>query len=46
MTKFVALRAKYCSYLIDDGSEDKRAKGTKQCAIKRKLKSESCKNLL
>ena len=46
MTKFVALRAKYCSYLIDDSSEDKRAKGTKQCAIKRKLKSESCKNLL
>ena len=29
MTKFVWLRAKTCSYLIDDASEDKGAKGTK-----------------
>ena len=29
MTKFVRLRAKTYSYLIDDGSEDKKAKGTK-----------------
>ena len=29
MTKFVGLRAKTYSYLIDDGSEDKKAKGTK-----------------
>ena len=27
-TKFVGLRAKIYSYLIDDGSEDKKAKGT------------------
>ena len=38
MTKFVGLRTKTCSYLIDEGSEDKEAKGTKKCAIKRKLK--------
>ena len=36
MTKFVGLRAKTYSYLIDDGSEDKKAKGTKKCTIKRK----------
>ena len=29
MLKFVGLRAKTYSYLIDDGSEDKKAKGTK-----------------
>ena len=38
MTKFVGLRAKSCSYLIDDGREDKKAKDTKKCVIKRKLK--------
>ena len=26
MTRFVGLRAKTCSYLIDEGSEDKKAK--------------------
>ena len=39
MTKFVGLRAKTYSYLIDDGSEDKELKGTKKCVIKRKIKS-------
>ena len=39
MTKFVGLRAKTYSYLIDDGSEDKKAKGTKKCVIKRELKA-------
>ena len=29
MTKIVGLRAKTYSYLIDDGSEAKKAKGTK-----------------
>ena len=42
MTKFVGLRAKTYSYLIDDGNEDKKAKGTKKYAIKRKLKFEKC----
>ena len=29
LTKFVGLREKTYSYLIDDGSEDKKAKSTK-----------------
>ena len=41
MPKFVVLRAKTYSYLKDDGSEDKKAKGTKKCVIKRKLKFEN-----
>ena len=44
MTKFFGLREKNCNYLIDGGSEDKEAKGTKKCIIKRKLKFETCKN--
>ena len=43
MTKFVGLRAKTYSCLIDDGSEDKKAKGTKKCVIKRKTKFENYK---
>ena len=46
MTKFVGLRAKTYSYLIDDVSEDKKAKRTKNCVIKKKLKSENYKNYL
>ena len=38
MTKFGGLKAKTYSYLIDDGSKDKKAKGTEKSAIKRKLK--------
>ena len=34
----------YC-YLIDDGSEDQKAKGTKNCVVKVKLKSENYKTL-
>ena len=45
MTKFVGLRAKTYSYLIDDGSENK-AKGTKMCVIKIKIKSENYKDCL
>ena len=37
MKEFVGLTAKTYSYLIDDGSEDKKAKGTKKCVIKRNL---------
>ena len=36
-TKFVELRAKTYSYLIDDGSENKKTKGTKQSVMKRKV---------
>ena len=46
MTKFVGLRAKTYSYLKDDGSEDKKAKNTKMCVIKRKLKFENYKSCL
>ena len=38
MTEFVALRPKTYSYLMDDGGSDKKAKGTKKCVIKRRLK--------
>ena len=46
MTKFVGLTAKTQSYLIDDNSEDKKAKDTKHCVIKRELKFENYKNCL
>ena len=44
MVDFVALRAKTYSYWIVDGSEDKNAKGTRNCVIKRKGKFENYKN--
>ena len=43
-TKFTRLRVKSCRYLIDDGSEDKKAKGTKMCVIKGKLRFENYEN--
>ena len=46
MIKFVGLRAKTYSYLIDDGSVDKKEKGTNGCVIKRKLKFENYKSCL
>ena len=45
-TKFVGLRAKTYSYSKDDGSEGKKAKGTKECAIKRKLNFKNYKSCL
>ena len=46
MTEFVALRPKTCSYLMDDGNRDKKAKGTKKCVIKRILTFNDYKNCL
>ena len=46
MTKFVGLRAKTNRYLIDDGSEDKKAKGTKTWVIKKQLQFKSYKSCL
>ena len=46
MTEFVGLRAKTYSFLTDDGSEDKKPKGTKKKIIKKILKLENCKNCL
>ena len=38
ITEFVTLRPKTSSYLTDDGKEDKKAKGTKKCVIKKMIK--------
>ena len=38
ITEFVTLRPKTYSYLTGDGKEDKKAKGTKKCIIKRMIK--------
>ena len=46
MTEFIALRPKTYSYLIDDDSEAKKAKGTKKCLIKRMLKFSDYKTCL
>ena len=35
MTKFCVLRGKTWAYLMDDGSEHKKDRGTKKCVIKR-----------
>ena len=44
--EFVTLRPKTYSYLTDDGKEDKKAKGTKKCVIKRMIKFNDYKNCL
>ena len=46
MTEFAALRPKTYSYLTDDCKEDKKAKGTKKCMIKRELKFNNYKDCL
>ena len=46
ITEFVTLRPKTYSYLTDDGKEDKKAKGTKKCVIKRMIKFNDYKNYL
>ena len=44
--QFIELRAKTYSYLTGNNNEDKKAKGTKKCVIKRKLKFEDYKDCL
>ena len=46
ITEFVTLRPKTYSYSTDDGKEDKKAKGTKKCVIKRMIKFNDYKNCL
>ena len=46
ITEFITLRPKTYSYLADDGKEDKKAKGTKKCVIKRMIKFGDYKNCL
>ena len=43
--EFVALRPKTYSYITDDCKEDRKAKGTKKCVIKRIIKSNDSKKL-
>ena len=46
ITEFVTLRPKTSSYLTDDFKEDKKAKGTKKCVIKRMIKFDDYKKCL
>ena len=46
ITEFVTLRRKTYSYLTDNGKEDKKAKGTKNCIIKRMIKFNDYKKCL
>ena len=44
--KVVAFRPKQYAYLMDDGRDHKKAKGTKKCVIKQKLVFENYKDCL
>ena len=46
MKEICALRAKVYAYLMEDGSENKKAKGTKKCVIKCRLMFENYTNSL
>ena len=46
MKELFGLRVKAYSYLKENNDEDKKAKGTKKCVIKRKLKFQDNKNCL
>ena len=43
---FVELQGKTYSYLKENNDENKKAEGTKKCAIKRNLKFQTYKNCL
>ena len=46
ITEFVTLRPKTYSFLTDDGKEDKKAKGTKKCIMKKMIKFNDYKKCL
>ena len=46
ITEFVALRPKTYSYLTDDCKENKKAKGTRKCGIKRMIKFDDYKKCM
>ena len=46
MKKLAGLRARTYSFLKDNNDKDKKAKGTKKCFIKRRLKFQDYKNCL
>ena len=45
VTELVTLRPKTLSYLMDDGNSDKKAKGTKKCVMKRRIKFNDYKDV-
>ena len=45
MKEFLGLRAKTYSYLKENNYEDKKAKETKKCVIKRKIKYQDYKEM-
>ena len=46
ITQFIALRPKTYSYLTDNDKIDKKAKGTKNCVIKKMIKFDDYKKCL
>ena len=46
ISEFVTLKPKNYSYLTDDSKEDKNAKGTKKCVIKKMIKFDDYKKCL
>ena len=46
ITEFVTLRPKTYSFLTDDDKEDKKAKGTKKCVVKKMIKFNDYKKCL
>ena len=44
ITEFIALRPKTYFYLMDNGKIDKKAKGTKKCAVNKMIKFDDYKN--
>ena len=46
MAESSTFRTKTCNYLIDDSHENRKAQGTRKCAIKQKFKFEDYKNCL
>ena len=46
ITEFIALGANVYAYLKEDGSEHKKAKGTKKCIIKREIMFENYRESL
>ena len=46
ITEFIGLRSKMYSIKLDDGKEDKKAKGVVKCVIKKELKHEMYSKIL
>ena len=46
ITEVVVLRPKTSAYLMDDGTDHKKAERTKKCVIKQKLMFKNCKHCL